>query len=59
MKIHYMNLYGYAAVNRKQEQLAKSASGGVFAAVATYFLESGGVVFGASLDIKMDSRYRI
>ena len=42
----------YAAVNRKREQLAKSASGGVFAAVATYFLESGGVVFGASLDIR-------
>ena len=42
----------YAAVNKKQEQLAKSASGGVFAAVATYFLESGGVVFGAALDFK-------
>ena len=42
----------YAAVNKKQEQLAKSASGGVFAAVATYFLENGGVVFGASLDFE-------
>ena len=45
-------LQAYAAVNRKQEQLAKSASGGVFAAVATYFLENGGVVFGASLDFE-------
>jgi len=42
----------YAAVNKVQEQLEKSASGGVFAAVATYFLERGGVVFGASLDFE-------
>ena len=42
----------YAAVNKKQEQLAKSASGGVFAAAATYFLENDGVVFGATLDFE-------
>lgn len=42
----------YAAVNKAQNQLEKSASGGIFAAVATYFLESGGVTFGASLDFE-------
>ena len=42
----------YAAVNKRAEQLEKSASGGVFAAIATYFLERGGVVFGASLDFE-------
>lgn len=42
----------YAAVNKIQDQLEKSASGGVFVAVATYFLEKGGVVFGASLDFE-------
>lgn len=40
----------YAAVNRTQNQLEKSASGGVFAAAAAYFLENGGVVYGAALD---------
>lgn len=42
----------YAAVNKTKNQLKTSASGGVFAAVATYFLESGGVVFGAALDFE-------
>lgn len=42
----------YAAVNKVQDQLEKSASGGIFAAVATYFLEKGGVVFGAALDFE-------
>ena len=42
----------YAAVNKTQNQIEKSASGGVFSAVATYFLKSGGVVFGAALDFE-------
>ena len=45
-------LQAYAAVNKVREQLNKSASGGVFAAVATYFLENNGAVFGASLDFE-------
>lgn len=43
-------LCAYAAVNKAKNQLEKSASGGIFAAIATYFLEIGGVVFGAALD---------
>ena len=42
----------YAAVNKAKEQLEKSASGGIFAAVATYFLENNGAVFGAALDFE-------
>lgn len=42
----------YAAVNKAREQLEKSASGGIFAAVATYVLENNGAVFGASLDFE-------
>lgn len=39
----------FAAVNRNQSQLMGSSSGGVFSAVASKFLQEGGVVFGATL----------
>lgn len=39
----------YAAVNKNEKQLLKSASGGVFSAIATQILNEGGVVFGATL----------
>lgn len=39
----------YAAVNKNHEQLMKSASGGLFSAFATVFLESGGCVCGAHM----------
>lgn len=42
----------YAAVNKNHEQLMKSASGGLFSAFATAFLERGGCVCGAHLFFK-------
>ncbi len=42
-------LSAYAAVNNNEMQLLKSASGGVFSAIATQFLKENGVVFGATL----------
>lgn len=42
----------YAAVNKTQQQLEKSASGGAFSAVATYFLKNESVVYGAALDFE-------
>lgn len=38
----------FAAVSRNREQARKSASGGIFAAIATEFLQKGGFVFGAA-----------
>lgn len=40
----------YAAVAKNEAILPKSASGGVFSALAVSFLESGGIVYGASLE---------
>ncbi len=37
----------YAAINKDQNIVANSASGGVFPALASYILERGGIVFGA------------
>lgn len=42
-------LKAFAAVNKNKEQLMKSASGGVFSALATSVLTKGGVAFGATL----------
>lgn len=42
-------LKAFAAVNKNKEQLMKSASGGVFSALATNVLNKGGVAFGATL----------
>lgn len=39
----------FVAANRNREQIMASASGGVFSAVATKFLQEGGVVFGSTL----------
>ena len=39
----------YAAVNRNSKQLEKSASGGVFSAIATTVLNNGGVVYGSAM----------
>lgn len=39
----------YAAVSNNKTQTLKSASGGIFAALATYVLERGGVVYGVSM----------
>lgn len=40
----------YAAVSKNKEQLKKSASGGVFAALATFVLSKGGVVYGSVME---------
>ena len=40
----------YAAINNNVEQAKKSASGGIFAAIAQEVLEQGGVVYGAAFD---------
>ncbi len=39
----------YAAVSNNKDQLKKSASGGIFAAVATSFLNQGAIVYGATI----------
>lgn len=44
-------LHAYAAVNKKENQLALSSSGGVFSAIASYFLENGNCVCGAMMDL--------
>lgn len=41
----------YAAVNKQGNQLALSSSGGVFSAIASYFLENGNCVCGAKMDL--------
>lgn len=40
----------YAAVNKSQEQIMKSASGGIFAAIAANMIKNGGIVYGVTLD---------
>ncbi len=40
----------YAAVNKSQEQIMKSASGGIFAAIAANVINNGGVVYGVALE---------
>ena len=44
----------YAAVSKNKEQAVKSASGGVFAAIAKDFLNKGGIVFGAAFNEKKE-----
>lgn len=44
-------LDSYAAANKNEKALTKSASGGVFAAIAEEFVNQGGVVFGCSLEL--------
>ena len=40
----------YAAASKKKENLRKSASGGIFGAIAEEFLEKEGIVFGCSME---------
>lgn len=40
----------YVAVNRDRNQMMKSASGGIFAALAQNVLDAGGVVFGSAMN---------
>ena len=40
----------FAAVSKDKEQAKKSASGGIFAALATKAIQEGGVVYGAAFD---------
>lgn len=40
----------YAACNTNETQLMVSSSGGIFSAIASEYLENGGVVFGAALE---------
>ena len=42
----------FAAVNKNKEQLMKSASGGVFSAIATYVIKNNGIVCGATLSFE-------
>lgn len=48
----------YAASSLDVEQSSKSASGGIFAALATYILNNNGVVYGASM-IREDEQFKI
>lgn len=50
-------LAAYAAVNRNEEQLMLSASGGVFSAIAEKVLNENGVVFGATLSFENGYAY--
>ncbi|MEG2206999.1 MAG: Coenzyme F420 hydrogenase/dehydrogenase, beta subunit C-terminal domain [Clostridia bacterium] len=43
----------YAAINQNQRQLALSASGGIFAGIASAVLAQGGCVFGCAYDADM------
>lgn len=49
-----INPESYWAVNKDQMMLKRSASGGIFSAVAKYILNEGGVVFGAALLCEYD-----
>ena len=42
--------FAYAAINTNSKQRKKSASGGVFSAIATKWIEKGGYICGAVLD---------
>ncbi|KUO75658.1 MAG: hypothetical protein APF81_10065 [Desulfosporosinus sp. BRH_c37] len=46
----------YVACNKNEKQLGISSSGGAFSAIATDFLENGGVVFGATLDKESNNK---
>lgn len=47
----------YAAIYRNREQAKKSASGGIFAAIAKKIIEDNGVVFGAAFDESWNVRH--
>lgn len=47
----------YAATNRNVKLRKASASGGVFSALATYFLNKGGIVVGCAFDENFNARH--
>lgn len=49
-KVAWINPDRYALILKDKKTLYSSSSGGLFAGIASYFLENGGVVFGASYD---------
>ncbi len=50
-----MPLMAFAASHRSKEVLRKSSSGGVFSAIAEYFLNNGGAVCGCVFDDKLNA----
>lgn len=46
----------FVAVNKSEEQKAKSASGGIFSAIATKVLKNGGIVYGVCLEKTYDNQ---
>lgn len=48
-------LAAYAALGREEELVRKSASGGVFSALAKAFMQDGGKIAGAVMDLKQNS----
>lgn len=49
-KYTYHPSRAYAAINKTDDIILKSSSGGIFTALAEYILENGGVVCGATMD---------
>lgn len=49
----FYNCNAYACFTKNEDDLMKSASGGVFGILASYVLKNGGVVFGAAYDEKL------
>ena len=47
----------YAVILKDKKTLAKSSSGGLFAGIASYFLENGGIVFGSAYDENLIVRH--
>lgn len=48
----------YAASSNDKDQILRSASGGIFAALASYILEQGGTVYGAAMK-RSDDEFKI
>lgn len=44
------DILAYAAINKDEETLQKSSSGGLFSAISKYVLDKGGIVYGAAFD---------
>lgn len=49
----------YAGFNKNKSELRKSSSGGIFSALAHYFLENNGIVYGASWNENKVNHIRI
>jgi ferredoxin len=57
--LYFTPLEVYLAYNRKPEERANSSSGGMFSAMADYFLNSGGAVVGVRFNEKWEALYDI